>query len=216
LIWCLVLGVATRILAAEVGGHEDLEAGAHGEQSNENGVTLGELRRVFAQVNEAGNDATEIAYSRNVSIFGRFEMHASRLTKTDVHCDPHCSLDRAANVVPIPRNTLRNVRVDSTAKEEASRIFDVRVLGRDEHDKANDRRDIEPNHENSSSPESVGSKPTSDAQEAGHDIGWNRHKLRFFVRIVKCLDDRRQEEGEGVQRSVDASASLATRRWIYP
>lgn len=60
--WRLVFAVAASILAAEIESHEDLEADAHGDHADQDGVAIGELGRVFAQVDKACNGTAEITW----------------------------------------------------------------------------------------------------------------------------------------------------------
>lgn len=46
-----------------------------------------------------------------------------------MHGNAHSSLDGTANVVSVPSNSLRDIGVDTTTEEEASGIFDMRILG---------------------------------------------------------------------------------------
>lgn len=120
------------------------------------------------------------------------------LTKADMHGNAHSALDGTANVVSVPRDTLRDIGVDTASKEKASCIFDVRILGRNEHDEPDDGRDVEANHEDASSLELVGSEAARDAQEARDNVGWHGHKLCRLVRVIESLHNSWQEEGEGI------------------
>ncbi len=75
----------------------------------------------------------------------------ARLTKPDMHCNARRSLNGASDVVAIPCHTLRHVGVYTATEEEATSIFDVRILRRDEHDEPKEGRDAEADHEDSSS-----------------------------------------------------------------
>lgn len=58
----LVLAVPAGILATQIHRHEDAQAGAHGDHADQDGVALGEFRRVLGQVDESGDGAAEVTY----------------------------------------------------------------------------------------------------------------------------------------------------------
>ena len=116
-------------------------------------------------------------------------MREGELTKADMHRNTHGTLDRPADVIAVPSNTLRDVRIDSSPVEKTTSILDVRVLGRDQHDQADDCRDAESDHENASGLELIGGEATSDAQEAGDNVWRDGHQLGLFVAVAQCLND---------------------------
>jgi len=128
-----------------------------------------------------------------------------------MHGNTDTTLDASANVVSIPGNTLGNIGVDSHSKEEATRILDVGVLRRDQHDKTKDGDKAEADHEDTSSLESVGRPSTGDTAETSHDVWWDSHQLGGVVGISEGLDNGGEEEGVGIERSVDSKDNISVR-----
>lgn len=62
--WVLVLAVSPGILATQVQRHEDAQAGAHGDHTDQDGVALGEFGRVLGQVDESGDGAAKVTYTQ--------------------------------------------------------------------------------------------------------------------------------------------------------
>ena len=115
----LVLAVAARILAAEIDGHEERENQRHKLAGQQGGVAGVVLRAVLGDVEVGRNGTAEIA-------------------EAYVHSDADTTLERAANVVAVPGHTLRHVGVDTGSQEEATGVLDSGVLGRNQHDEADD------------------------------------------------------------------------------
>lgn len=184
----LVLGISASVLAAEVDGHEDLEKKRHAHQAEQDEVTVVELGGVLLEVDERSKDTTKV-------------------TESNVHGDTNTTLGGTTDVVTIPGNTLRNVGVDTTGKEEDTGILDVGVGGCDLENDTEHGSESETNHEDTARTETVGEVSTSDAAEAGNDVRRNTHELGLLVAVAEGLDNCGQEEGETVERGVNAKGN---------
>lgn len=188
--WRLVFGIAAGILAAEIDGHENLEADAHGDHSDEDGMSGDKLRGVLGQVDKSGDSTSEITCKQFISIESKRGLKMrSQLTKTDVHGNADTTLDAATNVVAVPGHTLGNVGVDSHGEEETTGILDMGVLRRDQHNKTKDRHKAEADHEDASSLESVGRPAASDTAETSNDVWWDSHQLCGVVGVSEGPDN---------------------------
>jgi hypothetical protein len=181
----LVLCVSASIFATEVYGHDNLEDERHAHQAKKDEVTSVELGRVFLEVDEGSEDTAEV-------------------TETDVHGDTDTTLSGTTNVVTVPGDTLRDVGVNATGKEEDTGILDVGVIRADLENNTEHGGEGEPDHEDTASAQFVGKVSTSDAAEASNNVRRNAHELSLIVGVAKGLDDGRQEERETVERGVDA------------
>lgn len=102
------------ILPPQVKRHERAEHQTHRLEPDQNRMSGGELRCICGAVDVGGNNTTDV-------------------TEGDVHGHSDAALGRAADVVAVPRDALRDVGIDAAGDEEDADVFDGVVLGRDEH-----------------------------------------------------------------------------------
>jgi len=181
----LVDGIPARILASEVDSHESLQRDTHGEQTDQDAVTLNKARTSLGKVDETGKHTTEV-------------------TETDVHGDTDTALGGSADVVAVPGDTLGHVGVDAACEEEGAGVFDVGVGGGDQEDQTCDGEEGEADHEDAAGSPLVCKVASSDAAETGDNVGRDGHELGSLVCVTKSFDDGWEEEGETVEWGVDA------------
>lgn len=68
--------------------------------------------------------------------------------ETDVHGNANTALDRSANVVAIPSDTLRDIAVDAHDNEEASHVLDSLNANSSQDGESKHREKTVANHEN--------------------------------------------------------------------
>jgi hypothetical protein len=110
----LVETVAAGILAAQIDGHDDGEDKGHDMQSEQ-----GAEARIVPRL---------IAGEEEIRRHGSAEV-----AEADVHGNTDTTLERAANVVAVPSDTLRDVGVDTRGHEEAANVAHRAVLGNQKH-----------------------------------------------------------------------------------
>lgn len=181
----LVGKVTALVLAAEVEGHEDGEDGGHGSGGEESAVARSVVRSIILAEDEAGDGTTQV-------------------TETDVHGNTDTSLERATNIVTVPGDTLGNVGVDTAGDHEAGKVLGVVVVSAEKDGETSDGDEAEADHVETSLAVLVSGETTTDGEEAGHDVGRNRHELGHGVAVSETLDNGGKEDGDGVERGVDA------------
>lgn len=112
--WGLEGPVAAGVFPAEVDVHEDREDQGHGVKAKQGAVARNVARSVLLQVEEGRDGAAEVA-------------------EADVHGDTDTTLERAADVVSVPCDTLGHVGVDTRSQEEAAGVLDGVGVADDEH-----------------------------------------------------------------------------------
>ena len=111
--------MAPRILTTQVKRHESAEHKTHGLESNQDGMSGRKPRCVSRAVNVRGDHTTNVA-------------------EGNVHSHSDTAFGRAADVVAVPGDALRDVGVDAAGDEEDANVFDGVVLRGDEHDEADE------------------------------------------------------------------------------
>lgn len=117
----LVGGITASVLAAEVEGHADGQDARHGDGADKSAVAGAVVRSVVLAVDEARDGTAEV-------------------TEADVHGDTDTSLERAADVVTVPGDTLGNVGVDARGDEEAGKVLGTVVLDTGKDSEAKDTK----------------------------------------------------------------------------
>jgi hypothetical protein len=169
-------------------------------------MAVGILRSILGQEQVRRNDTTQIA-------------------NADLHGHADAALGRATDVVAVPRRNLRDIRIDTTSKKESTTVLYSVMVGSQEHRRANDpnpklafasqrlkrilgsRKNVAANDVDSALSRSICSKPKSQTENACDYVGRHGHELRAVVRVAEALDDGRQEQREGVERSEDAEGN---------
>lgn len=111
--------MAPRVLATQVQRHKAAKHETHRLESNQNGMSRGESRRISGAVDVGGD-------------------HTANVTKGDVHRHTDTAFGGAADVVAVPGDALGDIGVDAAGDEEDADVFDGVVLGGDEHDEADE------------------------------------------------------------------------------
>ena len=181
----LVGKVSAGVLAAEVDGHEDTEDSRHGSGAKESTVTRSVVRSIILSEDET-RDGT------------------SKVTESDVHGNTDTSLERATDVVTVPGDTLGNVGVDTAGDKEGSKVLGVQVLGAEKDGETDDGDEAESNHVGTSLSVLIGGETTTNGEETSDDVGRDTHELSHGVAVSKTGDNGGKEDGDGVERNVDA------------
>jgi hypothetical protein len=113
----LILPIPARVLPPAPDRHNRTQRTRHRQHPNEHSIPLVEPRPLLRLEQESGDTAAEV-------------------TAADVHGDADTALGAAADVVPVPGDSRRDVGVDARGGEEAADIFDFGVVGGDEHREA--------------------------------------------------------------------------------
>ena len=111
--------MAPRVLAAQIERHEDTKHKTHRLESDQDGMSGREFWRIGRAVDVRGDHTADVA-------------------EGDVHRHSDAAFGRAADVVAVPGDALRDVGVDAAGDEEDANVFDGVVLRGDEHDEADE------------------------------------------------------------------------------
>lgn len=178
--------VTAGVLATEVDGHEDAEDTTHGGGGDEGPVTTSVVGSVVLAVDKARDSTTEV-------------------TEADVHGNTDTTLERTADVVAVPGDTLGNVGVDTAGDEESTKVLGAVGFDSGEDDETNYSDNAESNHVDTTLAVLISSETATDGEEAGDNVGRDRHELSNLVGVAKTLDNGGKEDGDGVERGVDAN-----------
>lgn len=100
--------------------------------------------------------------------------------------------------------TLRYVGIDACSEKETSSVLDACVVGRDQHDEANNGRAEEADHEDATSLHAIREPATRDTEDTCHNVWRHGHQLSSVIGISQRSDDRWQEKRDRVERCVAA------------
>lgn len=179
LLRLLVFPVPPPVLPTIVARHNSTDGSAHRQESNQDTVSLNILRPIPRQINETGQDTTQVA---------THSLHGQR----------DGPLGGPARVIPVPGHALRHVGVDAAREEEGAGVLYVDVALGNEHDQSDDADQVPEDHEDAAGGETVGQVAGGEAADAGDDVGRDSHELGLVVGVAEVADDGGEEEGEGV------------------
>lgn len=111
--------VPLAVLAPEPDSHENRENKAHRKRSDQGTVPATIAWSVLRLIDEAGYDSSQIA-----------EAH--------VHRYPNTTLGRSSYVVPIPGNSLGDVRIDAGSSEKSTHILYPWIVRCNKQDETSD------------------------------------------------------------------------------
>lgn len=149
--------------------------------------------------------------------------HAAHVAEADMHRDADATLQRAADIITIPGDTLWHVGVDAAREEEAAGVLDLAVIGGDKHDKTNHAIDThssvsieffhilsclifggqrridvrhahEENHEDAPLLPLIRKPAGADAEKACYKVWWDRQELCSGIFVPEVGNNRREEE----------------------
>jgi len=109
------------ILPPQIQSHEDAEHQTHRLEPDQNRMSRSKPRCIRGAVDVRRDDTADVA-------------------KSDVHGHSDATFGRAADVVAVPGDALRDVGVDAAGDEKDADVFDRVVLGGDEHYEADEAK----------------------------------------------------------------------------
>jgi len=130
-----------------------------------------------------------------------------KVTKPNVHGNTDSSFGSATNVISVPRNTHRDIRVNPRDDKKRASVLDMRVVGRNKEDETSNSDKAEEDHEGSAFLSSISEVPSRNGGDAANNVRRNSHELRLVVRVSHVLHNGREEKGDRVQRCVDAKSN---------
>lgn len=93
--------------------------------------------------------------------------------------------------------------------KEGTSILNTWVVGRNEEYEADNSCQAEAHHEETSLLGPISKVSSEDRSDTSSDVWWDAHQLGLFVGVTHSLDDSGEEEGDRVERSVDAWDALS-------
>jgi len=146
--------------------------------------------------------------------------NTSEVTEADMHSNTNSTFGSTTNVVSVPCNTQRYVRVNSVYTsstkceelnandiprddEEGADILDMGFVCGNQHDEPNNGDDAEAYHVWPTLLGPVCHESSSDSNDTSEYVGGDAHQLRLVVGVAHVLDDGGEEERNRVKRCVD-------------
>ena len=173
--------ISPSILASIVKCHAGADSSRHGEHTDQNAMTLDVLRTIGLEIDESCK-------------------YASEISSHGLHGECNASFRGASSIVTIPCHTLRHIGVNARGEEERSSIFDVVIVGGDEHDQTRDGDQIEADHDNATRLKPVGHITCRYGKEASDNVRGDCHELGGVILVAKVFDDCWEEKREGIHR----------------
>ena len=90
----------------------------------------------------------------------------------------------------------------TTCSKEGADILHGRLATADEHSKSSNCEQLETHHEYASLLGLVCSVAGANGEETSNDIWRDSHQLGTFIGVAHIADDGREEEGDGIERSI--------------
>ena len=173
--------ISSSILASIVKCHAGADSSRHGEHTDQNAMTFDVLWTISPEIDEC-------------------RKYASQIPSHGLHGECNASFRGASSIVTVPCHTLRHIGVNSRGEEERSSIFDVVIMGGDEHDQTGNGDQVEADHDNAARPKLVRHVTCRYGEEARNNVWGNCHELGGVILVAKVFDDCWEEKREGIHR----------------
>jgi len=115
----------------------------------------------------------------------------------DLHGNSGSSFQASANIAAVPGHTERNLRVYADGGEHRAAVLDTGLGGGQEHDEAGNTDDLEDHHEDAAFTHFVGVPACNDGEDAGADVGRDRHELGLVRGVAHVFDNLDSESVSG-------------------
>ncbi len=129
---------------------------------------------------------------------------AVQVPPPDDEAERDATLVHPLGVVRRPGDRVRDARVDAQGAQEGAGVPDPRGVAAEEHGEPDDAEERDADVAEAALPGPIGEVTEADRQHGGRRVRRDRKELRLRLRVPQVVDDRGQEEGEGVQRPVGA------------
>jgi len=124
--------------------------------------------------------------------------YTSTIPTHHLHSNPRPPLQAPPNIPTIPRHSQRNLRINPNSRQHRTRILYTWPPRRSKHSKARNSHDLEAHQEDTPFLHAISIPARSNGEEARADVWRDGHELRVVGSVTHVLDDRREEQGEGV------------------
>jgi len=115
-----------------------------------------------------------------------------------LHSNTRPPLQTPPNVPTVPRHPQRNLRINPNSRQHRARILYTGPPRRSKHSKARNSHDLEAHQEDTTFLHAIRIPARSNGEETRADVWRDGHELRVVGSVAHVFDDRREEEGEGV------------------
>jgi hypothetical protein len=119
----------------------------------------------------------------------------------DLHSNASPPLKTPTNISAIPRHTQRYLWVYPNRSEYRPRILHARSPTSRQQREAQNRDELKAHKEHTALPHPIGHPARRDGEEACTHVWRNGHELSVVGGVAHVFDNRREEEGEGVDRA---------------
>lgn len=99
-------------------------------------------------------------------------------------------------------SSAKNLRINAQSTQESTRILDIRVLARNQHDEAHYSKQRHKHIDQPSLLSSVCNGTNDNGEDSGTGVGRHREQVCCCAAVAEGIDDGGEEEREGVEGAI--------------